>query len=99
MRRLKIHCPNATSPSTTQVHCNLLSAQAVHGKSPQEKHSLFAFFHPEVHWISDAAAEEVTEEMLKEVIDIYFTETESVSLLDIPNTFVSRDSEGADAIM
>lgn len=52
-----------------------------------------------MHWISDTAAEEVTEKMLKEVIDVYFTETESVSLLDIPNTFVSVDSEGADAVM
>lgn len=59
----------------------------------------FPLFTQEVHWISDAAAGKVTEEMLKEVIDIYFTETESVSLLDIPNKFVSVDSEGADAIM
>lgn len=44
-------------------------------------------------------AEEVTQEMLKEIIDVYITETESVSLLDIPNTFVSVDSEGAEAIM
>lgn len=44
-------------------------------------------------------AEEVTEETLKEIIDVYMTETESVSLLDIPNTFVSVDSEGAEAIM
>lgn len=59
----------------------------------------FPLFTQDVHWISDAAAEKVTEEMLKEVIDVYFTETESVSLLDIPNKFVSVDSEGADAIM
>lgn len=59
----------------------------------------FSTVQAEAHWISDTAAEEVTEEMLEEVIDIYFTETESVSLLDIPNTFVSMDSEGADAIM
>lgn len=50
-------------------------------------------------WISDAAGQVVTGETLKEVIDIYFTETDSVSLLDIPNTFVSVDTEGADAIM
>lgn len=56
-------------------------------------------FQPDLHWKSDAVAEEVTEEMLKEIIDVYFTETESVSLLDIPNTFVSVDSEGAEAIM
>lgn len=67
--------------------------------TPIEKREFFPLFTQEVHWISDAAAEKVTEEMLKEVIDVYFTETESVSLLDIPNKFVSVDSEGADAIM
>lgn len=56
-------------------------------------------FPPDLHWKSDAVAEEVTEEMLKEIIDVYITETESVSLLDIPNTFVSVDSVGAEAIM
>lgn len=63
----------------------------------KEKHAFL--FTIEAHWVSDTAAEKVTEETLKEVIDIYFTETESVSLLDIPNKFVSVDSEGAEAIM
>lgn len=65
----------------------------------QKNTHFFPLFTQEVHWTSDAAAEKVTEEMLKEVIDVCFTETESVSLLDIPNKFVSVDSEGADAIM
>lgn len=65
----------------------------------QKEKPAFFIVQAEAHWISDTSAEKVTEEMLKEVIDIYFTETESVSLLDIPNTFVSVDSEGADAIM
>lgn len=47
----------------------------------------------------ETVKEQVTEEMLSEVIDVYITETETVTLLDIPSTTVSIDAEDADAIM
>lgn len=40
----------------------------------------------------------VTEEMLDVVVDICLTETDTVSLQDIPNTFVSVDADDAEAI-
>ncbi|XP_041650850.1 dynein intermediate chain 4, axonemal [Cheilinus undulatus] len=42
--------------------------------------------------------EEVTEEMLDEMVDIYITETDTIVLLDIPPTYVSEDAEEAEAI-
>ncbi|AWP04744.1 putative scavenger receptor cysteine-rich type 1 protein M130-like [Scophthalmus maximus] len=47
----------------------------------------------------DTVEEEVTEEMLKEVIDVYISETDSVSLLDIPSTVMSVDTDESEAIM
>ncbi|XP_076600849.1 dynein axonemal intermediate chain 4 [Chaetodon auriga] len=41
----------------------------------------------------------VTEDMLKEVIDVYISETDSISLLDIPSTFVSVDADDAEDII
>uniref|UniRef100_A0A8C4GD73 Dynein axonemal intermediate chain 4 n=1 Tax=Dicentrarchus labrax TaxID=13489 RepID=A0A8C4GD73_DICLA len=47
----------------------------------------------------DAMKELVTEDMLKEVIEVYISETDSISLLDIPSTFVSVDAHDAEAII
>lgn len=47
----------------------------------------------------DAVTEHVTEDMLKEVIHVYISETDSISLLDIPSTSVSVDADDAEAIM
>lgn len=47
----------------------------------------------------DAVKEHVTEEMLEEVIDIYISETDTVSLLDIPSISVSADADDAEAVM
>ncbi|XP_034540734.1 WD repeat-containing protein 78 [Notolabrus celidotus] len=41
---------------------------------------------------------QLTEEMLDEVVDILLHETDTISLLDIPNTSVSEDAEEAEAI-
>ena len=46
-----------------------------------------------------AKKELVTEEMLKEVIDVYISETDTISLLDIPCYVVSVDTEDAEVIM
>uniref|UniRef100_A0A3Q0QZP1 Dynein axonemal intermediate chain 4 n=1 Tax=Amphilophus citrinellus TaxID=61819 RepID=A0A3Q0QZP1_AMPCI len=46
----------------------------------------------------DTATEQVTEDMLKEVVDIFISETDTFSLLDIPGTCVSVDADDADAI-
>ncbi|XP_038574870.1 dynein intermediate chain 4, axonemal-like [Micropterus salmoides] len=43
--------------------------------------------------------EHVTEDMLKEVIDVYVSETDSISLLDLPSTSVSVDADDAEAIV
>lgn len=42
---------------------------------------------------------EVTEDMLKQMVQVVLTETDSVSLLDIPTTSVSTGAEDAQAIM
>lgn len=47
----------------------------------------------------DTVKEQVTAEMLEEVIDIYISETDTVSLLDMPSTTVSVDADDAEAIM
>uniref|UniRef100_A0A3Q0QZ01 Dynein axonemal intermediate chain 4 n=1 Tax=Amphilophus citrinellus TaxID=61819 RepID=A0A3Q0QZ01_AMPCI len=47
----------------------------------------------------DTATEQVTEDMLKEVVDIFISETDTFSLLDIPGTCVSVDADDADAII
>lgn len=56
-------------------------------------------FLPDEHKKRDTVEEEVTEEMLKEVIDVYISETDSVSLLDIPSTVMSVDTDESEAIM
>ncbi|XP_070701689.1 dynein axonemal intermediate chain 4-like [Pempheris klunzingeri] len=40
-----------------------------------------------------------TEDTLKEVVDVYISETDSISLLDIPSTFVSVHANDAEAII
>lgn len=62
--------------------------------------SLFIFCSlPDVQGKREAVKEQVTEVMLEEVIDIYISETDTVSLLDIPSTTVSVDADDAEAIM
>ncbi|XP_044076026.1 dynein axonemal intermediate chain 4-like [Siniperca chuatsi] len=54
---------------------------------------------PDVQMKGDTVKEHVTEDMLKEVIDVYISETDSISLLDISSTFVSVDADDAEAII
>ncbi|XP_026229533.1 WD repeat-containing protein 78, partial [Anabas testudineus] len=54
---------------------------------------------PDMQGKRDTVKEQVTAEMLEEVIDIYISETDTVSLLDIPSTTVSVDADDAEAIM
>ncbi|XP_075934556.1 dynein axonemal intermediate chain 4 [Anarhichas minor] len=54
---------------------------------------------PDVPGKRDTVKEHVTEDMLREVTDVYISETDSVSLLDIPSTLVSVDADDAEAIM
>ncbi|XP_030606878.1 dynein axonemal intermediate chain 4 [Archocentrus centrarchus] len=54
---------------------------------------------PDVKVKKDTATEQVTEDMLKEVVDIFISETDTFSLLDIPGTCVSVDADDADAII
>lgn len=53
---------------------------------------------PDVQGKRDTVKEQVTEEMLKELIHVYICETDSMSLLDIPSTFVSVDADDAETI-
>ncbi|XP_034038575.1 WD repeat-containing protein 78 [Thalassophryne amazonica] len=41
----------------------------------------------------------LTEDILEEIIDIHISETDNISLLDIPNTFVSVEAEDAEHII
>ncbi|XP_040911473.1 dynein intermediate chain 4, axonemal-like [Toxotes jaculatrix] len=54
---------------------------------------------PDVQRKRDTVKEQVTEDMLKEVINVYISETDSISLLDIPSTLVSVDADDAEAII
>ncbi|XP_053293169.1 dynein axonemal intermediate chain 4 [Pleuronectes platessa] len=54
---------------------------------------------PDVKGKKDTVKELVTEEMLKEVIDVYLSETDSISLLDIPCYVVSVDTDDAEVIL
>ncbi|CAJ1056058.1 WD repeat-containing protein 78 [Xyrichtys novacula] len=46
----------------------------------------------------ETVEQQLTEEMLDEVIDVLLHETDTMTLLDIPNTFVSVDAEEAEAV-
>ncbi|XP_022059983.1 dynein axonemal intermediate chain 4 isoform X2 [Acanthochromis polyacanthus] len=54
---------------------------------------------PDVKLKKSTVKEPVTEDVLKEIIDIFLTETDTISLLDIPSTFVSVDSDEADTVI
>lgn len=59
----------------------------------------FVMLPSDVQGKRDPVKEEVTEEMLKEVVDICISETDTISLLDIPSVLVSVDAEDAEAIV
>lgn len=48
---------------------------------------------------AETAIEDVTEDMLKEDIYVYITETEHITVLDIPSTSVSVESEDAPGVL
>nr|XP_046264360.1 dynein axonemal intermediate chain 4 isoform X2 [Scatophagus argus] len=54
---------------------------------------------PDVQRKRDTVKENITEDMLKQVIDVYISETDSVSLLDIPSAVVSVDADDAEAVI
>ncbi|XP_049929482.1 dynein axonemal intermediate chain 4-like [Epinephelus moara] len=53
---------------------------------------------PPVPMNRDSVQQHVTEEMLDEEMEICLTETDTISLLDIPNTSVSEDADDAEDI-
>ncbi|KAL7387061.1 hypothetical protein ABVT39_017776 [Epinephelus coioides] len=57
------------------------------------------FIFPDVQEKRNTVKEHVTEDMLKEVTDVYISETDSISLLDISSTFVSVDADDAEAVI
>ncbi|XP_049455364.1 dynein axonemal intermediate chain 4 [Epinephelus fuscoguttatus] len=57
------------------------------------------FIFPDVQEKRNTVKEQVTEDMLKEVTDVYISETDSISLLDISSTFVSVDADDAEAVI
>ncbi|XP_071346282.1 dynein axonemal intermediate chain 4-like isoform X2 [Trachinotus anak] len=54
---------------------------------------------PDVQGKRDTVKEQLTEEMLTQDIDIFISETVSISLLDIPSTLVSVDADDAEEII
>lgn len=54
---------------------------------------------PDEKGIKDAVKNEVTEDTLKQTEQVVVTETDSLSLLDMPTTFESVDADDAGAIM
>ncbi|XP_033505732.1 dynein axonemal intermediate chain 4 isoform X1 [Epinephelus lanceolatus] len=57
------------------------------------------FIFPDVQEKRNTVKEHVTEDMLKEVTDVYISEIDSISLLDISSTFVSVDADDAEAVI
>ncbi|KAM9323067.1 dynein axonemal intermediate chain 4 [Pholidichthys leucotaenia] len=53
---------------------------------------------PDVKGKKETVKDHVTEDMLKEVISVFITETDTFSLLDIPSTIVSVDAGDAETI-
>ncbi|XP_056247945.1 dynein axonemal intermediate chain 4 isoform X1 [Seriola aureovittata] len=54
---------------------------------------------PDVQGKRESVREQLTEEMLRELIDVDICETDSISLLDIPSTLVSVDADDAEVIV
>lgn len=48
---------------------------------------------------TETVIEDVTEDMLKEEIHVYITETELITMLDIPSTSVSTESADAQGVL
>lgn len=46
----------------------------------------------------DNVKQHITEEMLDEVVNIFLSETDTISLLDIPSTCVSHEADNAEAL-
>ncbi|KAG7524804.1 hypothetical protein JOB18_017068 [Solea senegalensis] len=53
---------------------------------------------PDVQVKRDTVKEHVTEDMLKDIIDVFISETDTISLLDLPCTAVSVDAHNAEAV-
>lgn len=47
----------------------------------------------------DTEKEQVTEDMLKDITEVFISETDTFSLLDMPSSFVSVDADEAEATM
>lgn len=47
----------------------------------------------------DTEKEQVTEDMLKDITEVFISETDTFSLLDMPSTFVCVDADEAEATM
>lgn len=59
----------------------------------------FFFFFTDVQVKRDTGDKHVTEDMLKDIIDVFVCETDTISLLDQPCTAVSADADDAAAVM
>ncbi|XP_069367195.1 dynein axonemal intermediate chain 4 isoform X2 [Paralichthys olivaceus] len=93
----------ATGPRlhTQTVRAQRRSSHYAHNNTRQHAHKITVIQtdHTDVKGKRDTAKELVTEEMLKEVIDVYISETDNISLLDIPSSVVSVDADDAEAII
>ncbi|CAI5661353.1 unnamed protein product [Oreochromis niloticus] len=52
---------------------------------------------PDVKVKKDTEKEQVTEDMLKDITEVFISETDTFSLLDMPSSFVSVDADEAEA--
>ncbi|KAE8291421.1 WD repeat-containing protein 78 [Larimichthys crocea] len=111
----EISAGSALDQTTTTGSFSLPFSRSVFGSSRISSHSTVESMNEEiedafckrdmpinitdVHRKRDPVKEHVTEEMLKEVIDVYISETDSISLLDIPSSLVSVDADDAEVII
>ncbi|XP_040894193.1 dynein intermediate chain 4, axonemal-like [Toxotes jaculatrix] len=82
---------NEIFPSSGSDHLKSFSCASLHSS----RYQVVTFKLPGKRAV---VKQHVTEEMLDELIHICLTETDTISLLDIPSTFVSEDDDDAEAI-
>lgn len=60
---------------------------------------MFIYFLAGVGQKTEPVSEDLTEDMLEEDVTVYITETDSISVLDIPSVSVSAESDDAPEVL
>ena len=60
--------------------------------------NVLSFERSECHGKREEVQEEWSEDMLDDIVDCYITETDTITLFEMPGVSVSVDAEDADAV-